>query len=48
MAIINPFETPEIVLDFTFTENDEQFKVKNTATFGNTLALKLSVTYLKK
>ena len=47
MAIINPFETPDLVLRFDITEKDGEIKVKNTTSFGETIALKLSVTYNK-
>lgn len=48
MAIINPFENPELLLSFSLNETAATIKVKNTTTFGDTIALKLSVTYLKK
>lgn len=47
MAIINPFETPDLVMDLDIIETDEEIKVKNTTIFGETIALKLSVTYKK-
>nr|WP_315027274.1 3-hydroxyacyl-ACP dehydratase [uncultured Chryseobacterium sp.] len=47
MAIINPFETPELVLQMDITENEEDVKVKNITSFGETIALKLSVSYKK-
>ncbi len=47
MAIINPFETPDLVMDLDINETDEEIKVKNTTSFGETIALKLSVTYKK-
>ncbi|MBO6200553.1 MAG: 3-hydroxyacyl-ACP dehydratase [Chryseobacterium sp.] len=47
MAIINPFETPDLVLQLDITEKDGEIKVKNTTSFGETIALKLSVTYNK-
>ena len=47
MAIINPFETPDLVMDLDITEKDGELKVKNTTSFGETIALKLSVTYTK-
>ena len=47
MAIINPFETPDLVLELDINENEDEIKVKNTTTFGETIALKLSVTYKK-
>ena len=47
MAIINPFETPDLQLQLDINENEEDVKVKNTTSFGETIALKLSVSYKK-
>jgi len=47
MAIINPFETPELSLQLDITENETDIKVKNTTLFGETIALKMSVNYNK-
>lgn len=47
MAIINPFETPDLKLQLDITENGEDVKVKNTTSFGETIALKMSVSYKK-
>ena len=47
MAIINPFETPDLKLQLDITENEEEIKVKNTTSFGETIALKMSVSYKK-
>lgn len=47
MAIINPFETPDLVLELDINEKDGELKVKNTTSFGETIALKMSVTYTK-
>ena len=47
MAIINPFETPDLVLELDINENVDEIKVKNTTSFGETIALKLSVNYTK-
>jgi len=47
MAIINPFETPDLVMDLDINETEDEIKVKNSTTFGETIALKLSVTYKK-
>lgn len=46
MAIINPEETPDLVLELGISENENEIKVKNTTTFGETIALKMSVTYI--
>ncbi|KXH78475.1 3-hydroxyacyl-ACP dehydratase [Chryseobacterium kwangjuense] len=47
MAIINPFETPDLKLQLDITEDEEGVKVKNTTSFGETIALKMSVSYKK-
>ncbi|WP_439480897.1 3-hydroxyacyl-ACP dehydratase [Chryseobacterium aquaticum] len=47
MAIINPYETPNLQLQLTVSETEEEVKVKNTTSFGETIALKLSATYKK-
>lgn len=47
MAIINPFETPDLDLSFIITESETEVKVKNTTAFGDTIALKMSVNYTK-
>lgn len=47
MAIINPFETPDLTLQLDITENEDDVKVKNTTSFGETIALKMSVNYKK-
>jgi 3-hydroxyacyl-[acyl-carrier-protein] dehydratase len=47
MAIINPFETPDLVLQLDVNEDEEDVKVKNITSFGETIALKLSVSYKK-
>lgn len=47
MAIINPVETPELKLQLDITESEEEVKVKNTTSFGETIALKMSVNYNK-
>ncbi|AZA52420.1 3-hydroxyacyl-ACP dehydratase [Chryseobacterium sp. G0201] len=47
MAIINPFETPDLTLQLDITENEDEVKVKNTTSFGETIALKMSVNYKK-
>ncbi|WP_426274476.1 3-hydroxyacyl-ACP dehydratase [Chryseobacterium sp. S-02] len=47
MAIINPFETPDLTLQLDINEGEEEIKVKNTTSFGETIALKMSVNYQK-
>jgi len=47
MAIINPFETPDLKLQLDIAESEEEIKVKNTTSFGETIALKMSVSYKK-
>ncbi|MBO6186414.1 MAG: 3-hydroxyacyl-ACP dehydratase [Chryseobacterium sp.] len=48
MAIINPFETPDLTLQLDIKESEEEIKVKNTTSFGETIALKMSVNYKKQ
>ncbi|MBT2162778.1 3-hydroxyacyl-ACP dehydratase FabZ family protein [Zobellia barbeyronii] len=45
MAIINPEKNDTIQLTLTVTEEGNTVKVKNTTTFDDTLALKLSATF---
>lgn len=45
MAIINPEETPVVKLDFTIDAKEDKWKVKTTASFGETVALKFSGTF---
>ncbi|KFE99284.1 3-hydroxyacyl-ACP dehydratase [Chryseobacterium formosense] len=47
MAIINPFETPELTMSLNISESETEVKVKNTTSFGETIALKMSVNYTK-
>lgn len=46
MAIINPEETPNLVLTITILETEDGFKIKNVSKFNDTVALKLSATYI--
>lgn len=45
MAIINPEIHPILNVDLNISEVGEQIKVKNSTSFGNTLALKLNATF---
>lgn len=45
MAIINPFETPDLIVQLDINETEDEIKVKNTTLFGETIALKMSVHY---
>lgn len=45
MAIINPEKNDTIRLILDLAEVENQIKVKNTVSFGETLALKLSATF---
>ncbi|MCX8534470.1 3-hydroxyacyl-ACP dehydratase [Chryseobacterium luquanense] len=47
MAIINPFETPNLTMQLDIKEIENEVKVKNTTVFGETIALKMSVNYSK-
>ncbi len=46
MAIINPEKHNTLTLDLEFVGDlDSEFKVKNTSSFGDTVALKMTNTY---
>ena len=45
MAIINPFENPDLTLHFEVNRDEETIKIKNSTFFGETLALKMSANY---
>lgn len=48
MALINPFQTPELRLELEIsTTEDNLIKVKNVSYFDQTVALKLSSVYRK-
>lgn len=47
MAIINPYETPDLLLELDINDIDDELKVKSTTSFGETIALKLSANYKK-
>ena len=47
MAIINPIENPALILQLDIHENENEVKVKNVTSFGETIALKMSVNYKK-
>lgn len=47
MAIINPFETPDLEIQLDIKQTDEDVKVKNVSLFGETIALKMSAHYNK-
>jgi 3-hydroxyacyl-[acyl-carrier-protein] dehydratase len=48
MALINPFQTPELRLELEIsTTQDNLIKVKNVSYFDETVALKLSSVYRK-
>lgn len=48
MAIINPEKTPDLKLTLDISETEEGFKVKNSTTFEDTVALKLTSNFIKK
>lgn len=48
MAIINPEKNPDLKLVLDISETENGYRVKNTTTFDDTTALKLSTTYTKK
>lgn len=45
MALINPEATPDLKLELDMTLTDNEVKVKNITSFGETTALKLTNTY---
>ena len=45
MAIINPETDPELLLELAISGEDNLIKVRNTTSFGDTIALKLSATF---
>lgn len=48
MALINPFNTPELRLELDVTSTEDNLvKVKNVSYFNETVALKLSSVYKK-
>lgn len=48
MAIINPFETPDIDIALQFDQVDAGLSIKSTTSFATTVALKFSGIFLKK
>ncbi|TGV02229.1 3-hydroxyacyl-ACP dehydratase [Flavivirga rizhaonensis] len=48
MAIINPFNTPELELQLDISETDEGYKVKNISKFEDTVALKATTNFIVK
>ena len=48
MAIINPEKTPDLVLELDIIETETGYKVKNSTTFNDTVALKLTTNYIIK
>lgn len=48
MAIINPNNTPDLVLTLDISETEAGFKVKNVSKFADTVALKLTINFIKE
>jgi len=48
MAIINPFNTPELELQLDIIETDEGYKVKTISKFDTTVALKSTTNFIVK
>ena len=48
LALINPYNTPELELDIDVTETDEGYKVKNISKFEDTIALKATTYFTVK
>jgi len=47
MSIINPEKTPDLELTLEITKTDEGFRVKNSTSFNDTVALKLISNFAK-
>lgn len=45
MAIINPETDPELLMELVITGEENLIKVRNTTSFGDTIALKLNATF---
>ncbi len=45
MAIINPEKNPDLQLLIDISEDNDEVKIKNTTSFSETVALKLSATF---
>lgn len=45
MALINPEKNPDLSLHIQISEEEELVKIKNTTSFGETVALKLNAQY---
>lgn len=45
LAIINPNETPDLKLTINITEVENGYKIRNTSSFNETLALKMSALF---
>ena len=45
MAIINPDTDPDLTLVLDISQAENKVKIKNTTSFGETLALKLNATF---
>ena len=48
MALINPEKTPDLDLLLDISESETGYRVKNEPRFGDTLALKLTSSYIPK
>ncbi|MFL1896172.1 3-hydroxyacyl-ACP dehydratase [Aquimarina sp. 2-A2] len=45
MAVINPDKHPDLVIANTFTDTEEEIKVKSTIMYNETIALKVVVVF---
>ena len=45
MAIINPDTNPDLLLNISIEEENDEIKIKNVSSFNETVALKLSATF---
>ena len=48
MAIIDPNKTPDLILTLDISETEAGFKVKNISKFNDTVALKLTINFIKE
>ncbi len=48
LAVINPEKTPDLVIQNTYKYTADEIIVKSSSSFGDTTALKVTVTYTKQ
>jgi len=47
MAVINPKETPSLTITNEFTDREEEIKIKSIIQFGETIALKVLIKFVR-